>query len=236
MKLAISSSAFARALGSGDLTQLEFLETAAREIGSDGVVLDDRHFPRTDDDYLAQVKKTAADTGLTIAALASDAFFTADRAAMQAAVERAVAVGAPLLSGRLGDETALSWSEQLAKLGVAVSLAKSANVTLALRNAAGTFASTTHDCKRVTKETDSAWLRYGLEPALFDAASDPLALAPKVVLLWWDAYARAQLAGWEHFRGFAALDRIEGDATVPQMCDALSRWRIARHEFELNRT
>jgi sugar phosphate isomerase/epimerase len=236
VKLACTSWAFERTFQSGDLTQLEFLDSAARELGCDGVVLDDRHFPRYDDDYLAQVRKMATDLGLTIAALASDTFFTADREVMRAAVERAETLGAPLLAGRLGTETALAWSEQLGKLGAAAGLAKAANVTLALRNAPGTFAATTHDCKRVTKEADSAWLRYGLEPGAFDAASDPLALQAKTVLLWSDAQQLPDVARWEGYCGFVALDRDAGDASIPEMRDAMRRWRIARAEFELNRT
>lgn len=235
MKLACTSGAFHRVFESGDLTQLEFLDAAAREMGCDGVVLDDRHFPRADADYLAQLKKMATDLGLCIAALASDDFFTSDEGAMRAAIDRALALGAPLLAGRLGAETALSWSEQLGKLGTASALAKSANVTLALRNAAHTFAASAHDCKRVTKETDSAWLRYGLDPAAFDAASDPQTLADKAVLLWWDARSDPHPAGWDAFRGFVVLDRTPGDATRTEIKNAISRWKIARN-LELNRT
>ena len=236
MKFACASGALHRAFETGDITQLEFLDVAAREMGCDGVVLDDRHFPRADVDYLAQVKKMAADLGLCVAALASDAFFTGTADAMRAAIDRALSLGAPLLTGRLGVETASPWSEQLGKLGVASSLAKSANVTLAVRNAPGTFAATSHDCKRVAKETDSAWLRYGLEPLAFDAASDPLALAPKTVLLWCSAQSAPQFAGWATFRGFCALDRADGAATPAEMRDAIFRWKIARDQIELNRT
>ena len=237
MKLACSSSAFNRAFDSGEMTQLEFLDAAARELGCDGVVLDDRHFPRTDDDYLAQIKKNATDLGMCIAALASDTFFTADDRTMHGLIERARALGAPLLAGRLGAQTELSWSDQLAKLGTASGHAKSANITLALRNAPHTFASTSHDCKRVTKETDSAWLRYGLDPQAFDAASDASALRERTVLLWWNAQERSpQLAPWNDFRGFSVLDRAAGDATLTEMRDAIFRWKIARNEFELNRT
>jgi sugar phosphate isomerase/epimerase len=235
MKLACTSGAFHRVFESGDLTQLEFLDAAAREMGCDGVVLDDRDFPRTDADYLAQLKKMATDLGLCIVALASDDFFTSDEGAMRAALDRALALGAPLLAGRLGAETALSWSEQLAKLGTASALAKSANVTLALRNAPHTFAASAHDCKRVTKETDSAWLRYGLDPAAFDAASDPQTLAPKTVLLWWDMQTQLNLAGWETFRGFVVLDRVPGDATSAEIKSAILLWKIAQN-LELNRT
>jgi sugar phosphate isomerase/epimerase len=235
MKFACTSAAFSGMFDRGELTQLEFLDAAARALRCDGVVLDDRHFPRTDDDYLAQAKKMAADLGLSIAALASDSFFAADEATMRTQIERASALGAPLLTGRLGAETACSWSEQLARLGTATGLAKAANITLALRNAPGTFAASMHDCKRASKEADSAWLRFGLEPAALDAASDPHALESKTVLLWWDATREPQLEGWEEFRGFVALDRSAGDATIPEMHDAMRRWHIARANRELNR-
>jgi sugar phosphate isomerase/epimerase len=208
MKFAYASSAFHQALTAGDLTQLEFIDAVARETLLDGVMLDDRHFPRTDGDYLAQVKKMAADLGLTIAALTSDAFFVADEDAMRAALDRALTLGAPLLAGRLGAETALTWSEQLHKLGTASSLAKTANVTLAVRNARGTFAATEHACKRVSKETDSAWLRYGLEPAAFDAASDVASLREKTVLLWVAAREEPLDPIWRDFHGFAVIEKL----------------------------
>jgi sugar phosphate isomerase/epimerase len=209
MQFAYSSGAFDQALRRGDLTQLEFIDAVARETLFDGVVLDDRHFPRTDGDYLAQIKKMAADLGLTIAALATDAFFVADEDAMRAALDRALALGAPLLAGRLGAETALSWSEQLHKLGTASSLAKSANITLAVRNAPGTFAATEHECKRVNKETDSAWLRYGLEPAAFGAATDITPLREKTVLLWVAAREEPLDAIWRNFHGFAVIEKTQ---------------------------
>jgi len=155
----------------------------------------------------------ATDLGLTIAALAGDAFFTADETTMHAMLACALAVGAPLIAGRLAAETALSWSAQLEKLSLASGLAKAANVTLALRNAPGTFAASAQDCKRITKETDSAWLRYGLDPAAFDAGSDVEPLRAKTVLLWQSGEAWA-LPGWEAFRGFLVLERPEEKAEL----------------------
>lgn len=240
MKIACSSSAFEGALQSGELTQLEFLDHAAREVRADGVVLDVRHFPRTDDDYLAQIKKMAADSGLTLTALNSDAFFVADADEMRRDLHIATAIGAPLLTGRLGHETALSWSAQLEHLGAATSLAKKENVTLAVRNSPGTFAATTADCKRVSKESDSAWLRFGVEPSAFDTASDPALLTERTVLLW--ATYEDSLSGaprddasfpLAEFNGFVALDRASGDATVEQTKIAIRTWRTAI--FQLNR-
>ncbi len=238
MKLACASGSLHRDIESGELTQLEFLDLCAREFACDGVVLDVRHFPRTDDDYLAQLKKMATDRGLSIAALADSAFFSSSQAHMSEMLSRALALGAPLVAAPLARLLVESWAEQLARLGVATSLAKACNVTLALRNAPGTFAATTHDCKRAAKEADSAWLRFGPEPARLDAASDPRALAPNTVLLWSDSLLEEESAIAETldvfsgFRGHMALDDSSGNATAAQLCAAASRWRRAI----LNRT
>ena len=242
MKLAVASSAFHRSLESGELTQLEFLDLCARDFACDGVVLDVRHFPRTDGDYLAQVKKMAADRGLGVAALADASFFAADETAMRSALERAVALGAPLLASPLPLETGGSWIEQLARLGTATSLAKRATLRSHCATQPGTFAATAHDCKRVSKEADSAWLRFGLDPGAFDSASDPAALAPNAVLLWSDVDAAAGNAIADTIAAFAivsrtlALDERAGSATPAQMQSAMRSWRIALAEKELNRT
>ena len=240
MKLACASSALHRTIAEGELTQLEFLDACAQDLAADGIVLDVRHFPRLDDEYLAQVKKMAADRGLTIAAIGDAAFFTGDRS--EATLRLAVSVGAPLVAAPLCSETHSSWSEQLARLSSATSLAKSFNVTLAVRNAPGTFAATTHDCKRVAKETDSAWLRFGPEPRAFDAASDPAALASNSVLLWSNVGDENERSvgdvvhGFAQFRGHLALDEPSGDAGLPEMQSAIRSWRTALASLALNRT
>ena len=215
MKLSCASTAYAHAFDRGDLTQLEFLEKCAREFAFDGVVLDVRHFPRTDGDYLAQIKKMAADLGLDIAAVRDDAFFAAADAERDATLAIALAIGAPLIAAPLQAETACSWSAQLERLAAAASAAKAANVTLALRNAPGTFGATAHDFKRAGKEADSAWLRYGPEPALLDAADDA-AMLPKTVLLWEDgARPFARRDAYAAFRGHLVLDDESGEGSCP---------------------
>ena len=164
MKLACASGAVHREIESGELTQLEFLDLCARELGCDGVVLDVRHFPRPDDDYLAQIKKMATDWGLSIAALSDSSFFCSEPEHVTKVLSDAALLGAPVIAAPLALQTECSWSEQLERLAFATSLAKRLNVTLALRNAPNTFAAGTQDCKRVVKETDSAWLRYGPDP------------------------------------------------------------------------
>lgn len=242
VKLAAASSALHRTIDRGDLTQLEFLDLCAQALAADGAVLDLRHFPRTDDEYLAQVKKMAADRGLTIAAISDAAFFGSPQERMLETLRIAVAVGSPLVASPLAAETAWPWSEQLAALGIATSLAKTQNVTLAVRNAPGTFAATTHDCKRVAKETDSAWLRFGPEPRALDAASDPSALATNSVLLWSNVGDETErsvgdvIHGFAQFRGHLALDEPSGDGSVAEMQSAMRSWRIALASIALNRT
>jgi hypothetical protein len=233
MKLACASSSLHRDIESGELTQLEFLDLCARALGCDGVVLDVRHFPRSDDEYLAQLKKMAADRGLTIAAIADPTFFVATPQRMAEVLGRAVTLGAPLVAAPLAREIDCSWSDQLAHLNVATSLAKARNVTLALRNAAATFAAGTHDCKRVAKEADSAWLRFGPEPQRLDAASDPRTLQPNTVLLWSDAGLEDEraiaetVALFAGFRGHLAIDDATGAAAPAALAGALRRWRTA---------
>ena len=242
MKLACASSALDRSFERGDLTQLEFLDLCAHELACDGVVLDVRHFPRIDDDYLAQVKKMAADRGLTVAAVAGTAFFAAAEETMAGVLRIAVALGAPLVAGVLAREIDCPWSQQLARLNAATSLAKAANVTLAVRNAPGTFAAGTHDCKRVGKEADSAWLRFGPEPRAFDAASDPVELAANTVLLWSNVGTETErsvgdlIRGFSSFRGHLALDEPSGDATLADVRVSMRSWRIALGAIERNRT
>lgn len=230
MKQACASSAFDELFRDGALTQIEWIESCAREFEADGVVFDVRHFPRTDSDYLAQVKKMSADVGLSVAALEDDAFFGGDEERMQQSLATALAIGAPLLTGRLDAETAMTWSAALERLGQATSLAKRANVTLAVRNAPQTFAGTSLDLKRVSKEADSAWLRYGLDLERLDAAADPAALLPKTVLVW----AGASSAGarlLSSFRGFVALD-VPPEETK----NAVRTWRAALFESVIDRT
>lgn len=227
MKLACSSSAFDELLRSGALTQLEWLDCCAHELAADGVVFDVRHFPRTDTDYLAQIKKMSADLGLTVAALWDTEFLRAGADAMDASLERALAIGAPLLAAPLAMETAMTWSQALERLNDATMRAKRANVTIALRNAPETFAAGSLEMKRVTKEADSAWLRYGPEFGALEAGSDAAALVAKTVLAWVRIDGSAALPPElrERFLGFAVLDQPDGQASVATAKEAFVRLR-----------
>jgi hypothetical protein len=168
------------------------------------------------------------DLGLTVAAYADDSFFLGEGETVTASLERAWRLGAPLISARLGRETDLPWSEQIEAIGRAAALAKGANVTLAVRNAPGTYAATGHDCKRIAKEADSAWLRFGLQPGSLDAATDPAGLIPHTVLLFCESALppqRDRTEAFSSFRGFLTLDRDDGAASPEGMRDALERRR-----------
>ncbi|HET7813220.1 MAG TPA: TIM barrel protein [Candidatus Baltobacteraceae bacterium] len=237
MKLACSSAAFDERFRSGDLTQLEWVDLCAHELAADGAVFDVRHFPRTDTDYLAQIKKMAADTGLTVAALSDAAFFSASDDRMKNTFEMALAVGAPLLCSTLPAETQTSWSEVKERLDEGCSLAKRANVTLAVRNVPQTFAASSHDLKRVAKEADSAWLRFGPDLDRFEASDDRDAILARSVIAFFPAgepSASARLL--TGFRGFAVLDDAAGTSDAGQMKNALHAWRRAFSDFEVNRT
>ena len=247
MKLACASSAFALAISGGALTQLEWLDLCARRLQVDGVVCDVAHFPRRDGDYLAQIKKMAADLGLSIGAVWDEGFFGADEAAMQESLALCDAIGSPLLCAPLGCETTRSWTAQLQSLSNATSLAKTINVTLAVRNAPNTFAATAHDLRRVSKETDSAWLRYALEIDALDAASDPQLLTGKTVMLWHE-HSEGQtedaegapnvrtLRAAENFCGFLTLDTKDGSATQETMLDGVRAWRTMLAQEVLGRS
>lgn len=88
-------------LAAGDLTQLEWVDLCAHELMLDGVEFAGAHFPRVDDDYLAQLKKLCVDRCLTVAAYYHDTPFDstdADKNIQKLArsIDIASALGAPL--------------------------------------------------------------------------------------------------------------------------------------------
>jgi sugar phosphate isomerase/epimerase len=222
MKLACASGALDRSFELGDVTQLEFLDRCARDLRCDGVVLDVRHFPRTDSDYLAQIKKLATDRGLTIAALSDARFFSAGSDEQAATIEWAVALGAPVISGPLAGQTAMAWTQQLEHLAQATGAAKRANVTLAVRNAPHTWGDSVAACKRAAKEADSAWLRFAPDPGAFGPSDDAAVLLPSAVLVWRDASEPAWASiATSAFIGFVAVDDRTGTASFEELAEIL---------------
>jgi len=201
MKFACSSRSFAPAFAEGRITHLEWLDVCANELEVDGVVLAASDFPRTDDDYLAQVKKTAADLGLTIAAVEAADLWDEPAAALAVAV----AVGAPLVATRAAAEAnePEAAGAFIAAARRAARAAKAANVTLALRPAPGTLCATGAELKGLLKDVDGAWLR----PAL-DTAADPLGTPLERAVIAHHALGAddaAGIAALARFRGFVVL-------------------------------
>jgi sugar phosphate isomerase/epimerase len=228
MKLAVSSASFDRRLRGGDLTQLEWLERCASDLDVDGIVFDLAQFPRRDRDYLAQLKKMAVDGGLTVAGLEAGDFFagTLDDEMRAAVLRDAAALGAPLVVAPLpppSEIPAAGYNDAVRAGKLAVRAAKAENVTLAIRNAAGTIGSDAAGLKRFAKDLDSAWLRFALDTAALVPA-DRDALERRAVI----AYAR-DAATLGSTRGFLCLEYAgaDPDAELPALLE-----RVRRELFE----
>ena len=170
MKICCSSRSYASALQSGDLTQLEWVDRCAG-LALDGVDFGSAHFPRTDSDYLAQLRKLCVDRGLTVAAatydgpIGGDGDVDAQAALTGSWIAHAAELGAPMLRiscGASSGSPGVAWRELIRALKTIAHEAKAKNVTLALEPRDGSLVSSFADCKRAQKECDSAWLRLAL--------------------------------------------------------------------------
>lgn len=239
MKIACSSASFARAIADGTLTQLEWLDLCANELEIDGVVFDIAQFPRTDDEYLAQLKKVTTDLGLSVAALAADDVFSTagdDRFAI------AFTLGAPLVvacaPAAADDPTA--WGAFADVTRARTSTAKRLNVTLAVRNAEHTLCTNAADLRRLAKDVDSAWLRYAIDPLAAGALADAESVLPKTVIASTalkaivqfatsaDDRAPALIRALARFRGFITLDNADPAAPRDAHHDAIDRFKALR--------
>lgn len=169
MKCSCSSFSFARLLQSGALTQLEWIDRCT-ELKLDGVEFGATHFPRTDDDYLAQLKKLCTDRGLTVAGVVIDVPFGQDDVDPQIDevdtwIANAASLGAPLLRfhcGTVSGSPPIAWRELIRGLKAVTATAKDRNVTVALEARDGSLVASPVEAKRALKECDSAWLRLAL--------------------------------------------------------------------------
>jgi len=218
MKLCCCSRAFAQSLQTGALTQLEWIDRSA-ELRADGIEFGASHFPRTDDDYLAQLKKLCVDLGLTVASIALDVRFAEDDVDRDAGdvgewIDRAVALGAPLVRLRCGAPSIsppIAWREAIRGFKIACARAKDRNVTIALEPAGGSLVASAADAKRALKESDSAWLRIALpaEHLLGGDAGQWLELSDQIVFVTTTGdYSRVALTKLEDagYVGFVSLD------------------------------
>ena len=171
MKIAVSSSPFSALLLRGDLTHLEWLEACASRLGADGVVYVLSDFPRTDYEYVAQVKKVATDLGLVPLALDLPGLLDPELpdAARMDALGLAAALGVALIgvtAGPPGELPPETFARTVAATKALTSGAKAANITLLLAPAAGTLLADLAAAQNFCKYVDSAWLRYDRPPVL----------------------------------------------------------------------
>jgi hypothetical protein len=147
------------------LTHLEWLEGCASRLDVDGAIFGLAEFPRTDDEYAAQVKKVAVDLGIVPVALDGPGLLDPERSDDEraAAIALAAGVGASLLrttAGPPGDLPPQTFVRMVAAAKAMAKAGKAVNVTLAVAPAPGTLVTTLADLKHLAKDVDSAWLRY----------------------------------------------------------------------------
>lgn len=179
MKLGCSSWSYHRMFDAGTLDQRSWLRKCAIELNLDGVELLDQHFPRTDLDYLREIKALALDLGLTISAVSVSNNFgwlsAEKRAAEVEKVKRwtdiAHFLGAPLLrifAGWPEGDREQSWPTMVASIRETVTHAEERGVALALENHNHrSFIQTADDVLRLLDEVRSPWLRFLLDTGNF---------------------------------------------------------------------
>ena len=244
MKIATSSTAFAGALREGTLTHLEWLDLCANELEADGVVFAAGDLPRDDAEYLAQLKKLAADLCLTVAALEADAVLSSET---ERWLNVAAALGAPLVIARapVARDDSAAWSAFVDGVREAAGAAKRRNITLALRNAPQTLCASVADSKRLAKDVDSAWLRYALASADFGSTDDARSLLAKTAIATHrisnlrtfateaDGEAEQLVMTLARFRGFVVLEHDASDVRA-HYHDAVERFASVRERALAN--
>lgn len=157
----------------GELTQLEWVDLAARSLPVEGLVFDLRHFPRTDGEYIAELRKLCVDRALTLTALSVDDLFARDDEALEAPFAIARELGTPLILSEPpvldADVPAYAWREAAQRGKHIARFAKRLNVTVAVRNAPGSLCQGGSELKRLAKEIDSSWIRFAPDPAALNA-------------------------------------------------------------------
>jgi hypothetical protein len=242
MKVSCCSRSYGPLLRGGSLTQLEWIDRCA-ELRFDGVEFAASHFPRVDDDYLAQLKKVCVDRGLTPSSVALDLLLGAGDVDAQAGetehwIARAESLGAPIV--RMATAPAegsppIAWRELIRAFKRICARAKERNVTVALEAAHSSLVTTPADVKRAFKECDSAWLRLAINGADLSGADAAgwLASFDACVLAVGDdaetAPATAAACAAHGYIGFLSLDSSsdDPDASLARTLSAL-REPIAR--------
>jgi hypothetical protein len=203
VRIAVSSSTFRQPLAAGELTQLEWLEHCANVLTVDGVLAGVADFPRTDAEYVAQLRKVAVDLGIVPFGIDAAGLFDHDSAfAGDDVIALASGFGAAVVRTTLpppGEVPPATFVETVKAAKALGRIAKVANVTVVLAPAPGTIGADLAAVKHLLKDTDSAWLR-ACPGALDDseklgardripafaanAADDPAAVAARVRRGW----------------------------------------------------
>jgi len=230
VQLACSSSILDHLFTRGEFTQLEWIDFAARSLAIDGLVFDVRHFPRVDVEYLAEVRKLCVDRGLTVAALAVDALFAKDEAALDLVFGIGSEIGTSIIitnAPEPGEVPSYAWRDAAARGKAIARIAKRTNITIGLRNAADTLCTTAADLKRLTKDIDSSWLRFAPEVGSL-SAEDITALQVRTVITT-TRNLKAPF-GDPARKGFLVLEQPASDATIPEVVEAVRIFaeRLAR--------
>lgn len=235
VKIAVSSASFANAITAGELTQLEWLDVCANELEADAVVFDAAQFPRTDGEYLAQLKKTAVDLGLAVAGIAADAILGDEGENWLAVADR---LGSPLALTHAppASDDPGAWGAFADALKTRAKDAKRRNVTLALRNAPQTLCPSTADLRRIAKDVDSAWLRFGPDIGVAHVSEGATSILGKSVIVTAyvaepatfaapnDRFAIDLVASLARFRGALLLE-----CTLPAVSEPNADARAALH-------
>ncbi len=234
MRIALSSSTFRRPLAAGDLTQLEWLERCSTVLGVDGVLAAVDDFPRTDAEYVAQLRKVAIDLGLVPFGVDAASLLDPSAAdARDAALALASGLGAAVIRTALpppGDVPPATFVEVARVAKTFARAAKLANVTVLVATAPATLGADAAGVKHLVKDVDSAWLRAApsaLLPAApkervpaFSAAADddPALVTARARRSWLMLDVPATEQAWEAAgAAIAALRRADWEgATRPQ--------------------
>ena len=167
MRLACICGSFNRSFDSGAINQIRFLQHCATALRVQGVELQDIHFPETRLPYLRQVRRTAADLGLAIAAVgvhndfgrADPTFRQSEAVKVKQWIEVAQELGVPLVrvfAGYPEGGRQERWPAMIATLQEVAACACRAGVRLGLENHNhGAFTPTAAEFLRVLREVDS---------------------------------------------------------------------------------
>jgi hypothetical protein len=239
VRIAVSSKSFRRPLAAGELSQLEWVERCASELGVDGVLPDIADFPRTDADYVAQLRKVAIDLALVPFGLDAPALLdpaanpAADPELRDTALVVASGFGAAVIRTTLpvpGEVPPRLFIETVAVAKTASRAAKAANVTIVVATAPGTLGSDLAAVKHLLKDVDSAWLRACPRALDAGAAWDAKERFPAFEVSLEDEPA-AVVAHMR--RGWTIVDAPAGEHPWERLGAAIAALRAAEAELRL---